>query len=94
MPFNLYKVIIKFVINRRYVLKIDGIITDHTIEPKSSVPQGSHSGPPLFMIYINDFKFINGVFHLRYADDTKIYKEINNNEDRQLVQQQINELNQ
>ena len=45
----------------------------------SGVPQGSHVGPILFIIYINDFtespKFANA---LCYADDVKLFAKITN----------------
>lgn len=88
MPFMLYRLIMNFVINRKYIIKIDGVETNKSIVPKSSVPQGSHFGPILFILFINGI----GVGELCYADDTKIFKIIRNMNDRNELQDRIDKL--
>lgn len=71
MPFNFFKIIMKFVLNRSYTLKINGVATNEIIHPRSSVPQGSHFGPILYVIFTNDIDIEN---ILCYADDTKAFR--------------------
>ena len=49
---------------------------------KSGVPQGSVLGPILFVLYINDLpRYCCGSNAFMFADDTKLYKHINDNSD-------------
>ena len=61
----------------------------------SGVPQGSILGPTLFVLFINDIEnnLNEGTTIKLYADDTKLYREIKNNEDHIKLQEDINKLN-
>lgn len=57
------------------------------------VSQGSHLGPLLFILFINDlvsnFKFVNA---LMYADDFKIFSTVKSYNDCRLIQDDLNAL--
>jgi hypothetical protein len=83
---------------------IQSFLTDRTqqvvVEGKTSpvgkvtsgVPQGSVLGPTLFLVYINDLgKNIKSTVRL-FADDTILYRKIQNHNDAALLQQDLEEL--
>lgn len=70
MPYNFFRLIMKFIINRKYILKVDNIVTNLEIV--------DHCGPVIYIIFSNDLD----LDALCYADDMKLFKIIRNMEDR------------
>ena len=60
----------------------------------SGVPQGSILGPTLFVLFLNDItdKISTNTNILMYADDTKIWREIHNEDDHNVLQRDIDSL--
>jgi len=91
---NILKWIESYLKNRTQKVKL----MDHISRPikvSSSVPQGSHLGPLLFLLFINDLSQLlkNSTCWL-YADDLKICKRIDDGDAVKILQNELNFLNQ
>ena len=62
------------------------------MEVSSGVPQGSILGPVLFVIFIYDMPEITHSGIQIFADDAKIFKQVNKPEEAQELQEDINSL--
>lgn len=80
-----------YLTGRSLQVRANGFISNK-YEVLSGVPQGSHLGPVLFNIFINDIghKLISE--YLLYADDLKIFRGVVGDDDINILQQDINEL--
>ena len=58
----------------------------------SGVPQGSVLGPILFLIYINDLEDDISNKVLKFADDTKVFRKVTNDTDKQSLQDDLDKL--
>ena len=58
----------------------------------SDIRQGTVLGPLLFVIYINDLTNDLTSMTKLFADDTKVYREVNNSEESKLLQKDVETL--
>ena len=90
---TLLKFLVNYLENRKQCVVIGGAKSGLK-NVTSGVPQGSILGPLLFVIFINDM--INsislGTNIALYADDTKIWRKIENWSDHDILQKDINNL--
>ena len=79
--------------NRKQRVILDNVISE-SVDVLSGVPQGSILGPLLFVLFINDiYENINKDSNIAlFADDTKIWRDINSELDCETLQNDINTL--
>ena len=65
-----------YLAGRKRFGKISGW-TSHSFVVKSGIPQGSHRGPLLFLIFVNDVvELFKHSKRLMFADDLKLFKSV------------------
>ena len=95
--FDIDGTLLKFIKNylqyRKQCVVIGGAQSEYRTV-KSGVPQGSIIGPLLFVLFINDMQdYVSEGTHIAlYADDTKIWRRINNWSDHEILQNDIDAL--
>ena len=88
---NLLKRISDFLTNRKQRVVINGMSSEW-MEVSSRVPQGSVLGPLLFILYVNDLPSEVSFFCKLFADDAKLYKDLQNLEDFEMIQNDLDKL--
>ena len=79
-----------FLVNRYQSVIVNGK-KSIKVPVSSGVPQGSVLGPLLFLILIGDINYeLKHSFLSSFADDTRLSKGVNSNEDSQLLQDDLN----
>ena len=80
--------------SRVQYVKFNGCLSSRVIQVSSGVPQGSHLGPLLFNLFINDLPsvILNSEI-LMYADDVKLFIPLSNSTSSVLLQDDLNRLN-
>ena len=77
--------------DRRQRVVVDGEVSNWK-SVLSGVPQGSALGPILFLIYINDLDDSITSNVLKFADDTKLFRKVNTDGDKQHLQNDLDRL--
>lgn len=78
-----------YLINREYQVRIKGNLSN-VYYSNSGVPQGSHLGPLLFLLFINDIdEKLQHSKILLYADDVKLFNTINSPLDQTKLQKDL-----
>lgn len=77
-----------YLTGRKLTVTVEDIISDEFLAT-SGIPQGSHLGPLIFLLYFNDVNYVLKGPRLIYADDLKIYRRIRSESDARILQQEI-----
>ena len=70
----------EFLIDRKQKVSVNNH-SSNLLPVTSGIPQGSVLGPILFLIYVNDFPEVVSSTVALFADDTKLYRAIENEDD-------------
>ncbi|CAH8638517.1 unnamed protein product [Dicrocoelium dendriticum] len=88
---SLHRWIHEFLVGRKWRVQVDGHLTDW-YPSTSGVPQGTVLGPTLFLIHINELPQLLRSPCALFADDLKIWREINTLDDCDILQQDLDRL--
>ena len=80
-----------FYTHQRQRVSINGSVSQW-LAVLSGISQGSVLGPVLFILYIHELPDLVKNFTMLFADDTKIYSVVNNERDKNSLQDDINKL--
>ena len=90
IPIYLISLIKSYLTDRMQFVSYNGITQSQAYQAYSGVVQGSNLGPLLFCIFINDLpEYIKNSSCLLFADDLKLYRIVNSQEDHDKLQADI-----
>ena len=82
-----------FLVGRRQRVVVNGSVSKW--EPvKSGVPQGSVLGPLMFVVYINDMPEVASSIMKLFADDAKLYRDVDTPHDIEQLKEDLNRVTQ
>ena len=91
-PDSLLKWLASYLSGREQIVKVKGHCSDPIVVP-SGVPQGSHLGPFLFILFINDISDgIKIANILIFADDIKIFTIVRSPMDQSKLQRDLDSI--
>lgn len=73
----------------RQLKVVIGDCSSDSFHATSGIPQGSHLGPVIFLLYFNDVHYVLKAPRLSYADDLKLFLRIRSTADCLYLQQQL-----
>lgn len=76
-------------LNDRHSQVVIGDSTSVSFPITSGIPQGSHLGPLIFLLYLNDVNAVLDGPRLSFADDFKLYFKVRSDADARHLQQQL-----
>ncbi len=85
---NIYSWIEDFLKDRKQKVVVNGEESDWT-DIQSGIPQGSVLGPVLFLIYVNDLPDVVECMIKMFADDTKLYGQVNGQDGSNTIQSSL-----
>lgn len=77
-----------YLIGRSLTVKIGDCLSEE-FSATSGIPQGSHLGPLIFLIYFNDANLVLDGPRLSFADDMKLFFHVNSEADAVFLQRQL-----
>jgi hypothetical protein len=93
IPHQWLKFLADYMRKRRFGIRINGHTSTDDVVPTAGVAQGSATGPFLFTVLIDPLQLeILYAKLLQFADDSKVFKQVDSIQDAELLQIDINRI--